>query len=430
MSGPATFSLFVRRLPPGRGYLIAAGLADVLEYLESFRFSPRGLAYLGSLQRFDPGFLQYLATVRFTGSVRAMREGTPVFPDEPLLEVTAPIAEAQLVESVVLNLCHFQTMLVSKAVRCVRAAGGRSVVEFGLRRTQGLDAALKAARAAYLAGAETTSNVLAGLTYGIPPVGTMAHSYVTAFPSEMASFRAFARAFPRHTTLLLDTYDTLSAAHKAVEVAREMEARGERLGGVRLDSGDLVKLSRAVRDVFDRAGLPYVRILASGGLDESEIAACVSAGAPIDAFGVGTKMDVSADAPYLDMAYKLVRYDGRDVLKTSEGKQTWAGEKQVYRVRGPDGRARQDTLARHDQAPLAGEPLLRPVMIAGRRSAPHPTLAEIRDYCRACLDELPVNVLRLAAPEEYPVLYSRLLIESQHTLTRATLNQETSRQGR
>lgn len=430
MTAPATFSLFVRRLPPHRSYLIAAGLEDVLRYLESFRFSHAALEHLRSLDLFEPGFLAHLEQVRFTGSVRAVAEGTPVFADEPLLEVTAPLAEAQLVESAVLNVCHLQTMLATKAARCVLAARGRPVVEFGLRRTHGVDAALKAVRCSYLAGAAQTSDVLGGWTYGVPAAGTMAHSFVCAFPQEIDAFRAFARGFPARSILLLDTYDTLSAAHKAVQVARELAGRGGKLAGVRLDSGDLVTLSSAVRTVLDAAGFADVKILVSGNLDENTIAACLAAGAPIDAFGVGTRMTVSADAPYLDMAYKLVHYDGRDVLKTSAGKETWAGEKQVYRRHGSDGRALGDVLASRDEPPLAdGDPLLELVMQHGRLTRPLPSLSAIRTRCAARIAALPEAVLRTAAPAVFPVEPSAALALRQRRLRMSTLARELKRRG-
>ena len=418
MHAPATFSLFTRRLPPERSFLVAAGLEDVLNFLAGFRFSDDALAYLGSLGRFDRKFLKFLADVRFTGEVRAVPEGTVAFTDEPLLEVTAPIIEAQLVETAVLNFIHFQTLVTSKAARTVLAARGRPVVEFGLRRTQGLDAGMKAARSAYIAGATMSSNVLAGLYYGVPPTGTMAHSYVSAFPHEIDSFRAFTRVFPNNTILLIDTYDTAAAAHKAVLVAKEMEARGARLAGVRLDSGDIVALSKEVRRIFDGAGLAYVKIFVSGGLDEDSVDRFLAEGAPIDAFGVGTRMDVSADAPYLDMAYKLVRYDGRDVLKTSAGKETWAGEKQVYRFLGADGRFRSDRIALRDEPPPAAlaELLLRTVMQSGRLLAPHPLLTGVRDYCREQVAALPEEVRRLHDAASYPVRYSDRLVALQRSL--------------
>jgi nicotinate phosphoribosyltransferase len=417
MHEPATFSLFVRRLPPDRSFLVAAGLEDVLRFLEGFRFSARALAYLGALQRFEPGFLEYLGHLRFTGSVRAVPEGTLLFPDEPLLEVTAPIAEAQLVESAVLNFCHLQTTLASKAARCVLAARGQPIIEFGLRRTHGVDAALKAVRCACIAGAEQTSNVLAALTYGVPPTGTMAHSYVCAFPHEIDAFRAFADAFPSRAILLIDTYDTVAAAHKAVQVARELEARGERLAGVRLDSGDLVALSRAVRGILDAAGLGYVQIVASGNLDEFAIERCRAENAPIDAYGVGTRMNVSADAPYLDMAYKLVRYGDRDVLKISPGKETWTGEKQIYRRLSEERRYVADTLALKDEpAPFGAVGLLQPVMESGRLIQPSEPLATIRARCAAALAALPDAVRRLSGAARYPVTASARLTERQRAL--------------
>jgi nicotinate phosphoribosyltransferase len=417
MTGQATFSLFVRRLPPERPFLIAAGLEDVLNFLQDFHFSDRALSYLGSLGRFDPAFLDHLKKLRFSGTVRAVPEGTPIFADEPLLEITAPIMEAQLVEAAVLNFCHFQTLLATKAARCVLAARGRPVVEFGLRRTHGIDAGMKAARCAYIAGAAMSSNVLAGLEYGIPPTGTMAHSYVTAFPREIDAFRAFARAFPEHAILLIDTYDTIAAAHKAVEVAKEMERQGRRLAAVRLDSGDMVELSKRVRAILDQAGLDYVKIFASGGLDEYLIDEYLARGAPVDAFGVGTRMDVSADVPYLDMAYKLVRYDGRDVLKISQGKQTWAGEKQVWRERRGDGRYGGDTIALKGEPPPASgaEPLLATVMENGRILRPHPPLAEIRERCAKALGELPPELLRIREPASYSVRFSEALTALQRS---------------
>jgi nicotinate phosphoribosyltransferase len=404
MNDRATFSLFVRKLPKGRGFLLAAGLEDVLTYLETFRFSEAALAYLASTRRFDDRFLHFVADLRFTGDVRAVPEGTLVFPDEPLLEITAPIIEAQLVETAVMNACHFQTVLTTKAARSVIAGRGRAIVEFGLRRTPGVDAGMKAARCTFLAGASMSSNVLAEHCYGIPATGTMAHSYVVAFPREIDAFRAFARAFPESTTLLIDTYDTVTAAKKAVQVAKEMEARGQRLVGVRLDSGDILSLSREVRRILDEAGLGYVRIFVSGGLDEYVIDDLLSAGAPIDAFGVGTRMDVSADAPYLDMAYKLVRYAGRNVLKFSTGKETWTGEKQVYRSRGPDGRFEGDRLALRDEGPPSGaEPLLDTVMTSGAVTNRLPTLTAIRDHCATQLGALPEAVRRLRPKFRLPL---------------------------
>ena len=431
MRGPATFSVFVRELPRERSFLVAAGLEEVLNFLRGFRFSDDALSYLDSLDLFAPVFLEYLRRLRFTGLVRAVPEGTVIFQNEPVLEITAPIIEAQLVETAVLNLVHFQTLLASKAVRCVLAARGRPVVEFGLRRTHGIDAGMKAARCAFIAGASMSSNVLAGLHYGIPPSGTMAHSYVSAFPREIDAFRAFPRSFPARTTLLLDTYDTLTAARKAVLVAKEMEAKGQRLAGVRLDSGDLVELSKRVRRVLDDAGLSYVQIFVSGGLDERGIERYLTDGAPIDAFGVGTRMDVSADQPYLDMAYKLVEYDGRPVLKSSAGKGTWAAQKQVYRrLRSGEGFAGDVIALREEPAPPGTvEILLRSVMERGRLLAPHPPLPVIRDYCAAQVASLPEDLRGLSGTATYPVSYSERLVSLQRSLEAQLEASEVTREG-
>lgn len=426
MNAEATFSVFVRRLPPRRSFLVAAGLEDVLKVLEAFRFSDAAIEYLRSLGRFDAAFLDFLRSLRFTGSVRAVPEGTVVFDDEPILEITAPMIEAQLVETAILNLCHLQTMLASKAARVVLAARGRPVVEFGLRRTHGIDAGMKAARSSFIAGAVMSSNVLAGLHLGIPPTGTMAHSYVASFSQEIEAFRAFTRAFPDDTVLLIDTYDTIAAAHKAATVGREMRAQGRRLAGVRLDSGDLVALSKEVRKILDASDLHDVRVLASGGLDEEEVERVLEAGAPIDAFGVGTRMNVSADAPYLDMTYKLVTYAGRGVLKLSAGKQTWPGEKQVYRARRADGRFGGDVIALREEPPPAHtppahtmEPLLGVVMEGGRITEPPPPLLAVRAHCAAQMAALPEGVRRLRDADAYPVAYSELLVARQRAVEAA-----------
>lgn len=396
----ATFSLFFRSLPAGWGYLLAAGLEDALRYLEELRFSDDDLAYLEGAALFSTAFLERLRSFRFSGSVRAVSEGTAVFPGEPLLEVTAPILEAQIAETMVLNELHLQTLVASKAARSVEAAGGRTLVDFSLRRTHGGEAGLKVARASYLAGFDATSNVLAGRRYGIPLAGTMAHSYVQSFEDELEAFRAFARAYPDEAILLVDTYDTLDGARLAVAVARELEEKGHRLRGVRLDSGDLVELSRRVRNLLDRAGFADATIFASGGLDEAEITRLVEAGAAIDGFGVGTKMGVSADAPFLDLVYKLVETDGRPVLKLSPGKATLPGRKQVWRIR-------RDGLAVHDVLGLAdsggdGEPLLREVMRDGRATWSEP-LVESRERARRERESLPDGVRALAA-SPYEVL--------------------------
>jgi nicotinate phosphoribosyltransferase len=339
----ATFSLFFRTLPAGWGYALAAGLEDALRYLREVRFGDEDLAFLDGTGLFSDAFLERLAGYRFAGRVRALPEGTPVFPREPLLELTGPLLEAQIAETMVLNQVHLQTLIASKAARSVQAARGRRLVDFALRRTHGGEAGLKVSRASFLAGFDATSNVLAGRAYGIPIAGTMAHSYIEAVGDELEAFRAFARAYPDAATLLVDTYDTLEGTRRAVVVARELGESGHRLGGIRLDSGDLVDLSRGAREILDAAGLEDVLIFASGGLDEHELTRLLEAGASVDGFGIGTAMGVSADAPYLDMVYKLVELDGRPVLKLSEGKATLPGRKQVWRVRY-DGSARHDVL--------------------------------------------------------------------------------------
>jgi nicotinate phosphoribosyltransferase len=404
MTKTATFSLFARRLPPDRGFIVAAGLEDMLEYVRSFRFTAKGLAYLRSLDRFEAGFLEFLGGLRFTGEIRAVAEGTVVFPDEPLLEVTAPLIEAQLLETALLNICHLQSVLASKAARVTIAARGRGLAEFGLRRSHGSDAGLKAARCAWIAGFDSTSDVLAGQIYGIPLSGTMAHSFVTAFPDEDAAFRAYARSFPDTAVLLIDTYDTLESARKAVVLAHDLIESGHQLAGVRLDSGDLLALSRAVRGILDSGGCRGVRIVASGGLDEHDIARLLDDEAPIDVFGVGTRYNVSADAPSLDLVYKLVAYGGRDVLKLSEGKETWVGRKALYRTKDDGGKLSGDVLALVEERPPAGaESLLETVMRDGELVRPHPTPADVRRHCLGELAMLPDGLRLLRDQPAYPV---------------------------
>lgn len=399
MTGPATFSLFVRRLPPGRGFLVAGGLADCLSFLEDYRFSRDDLDYLATEQRFDDASLRALEELRFTGDVRAVPEGRAVFAGEPLLEVTAPIAEAQLVETVLLNHVTFQTTIATKAERCVRAAGGAQVVDFAFRRTQGIDAAMAVARASHIAGFAGTSNVEAARRYGIPASGTMAHSYVEAFPDEDAAFAAFTADFPDRTTLLVDTYDTLGGVEAAVHTARR--AGHAQLAGIRLDSGDLGALAFQSRRLLDEAGMTRTRIVASGGLDEFGIAELSASGAPIDVYGVGTKMGVSADAPYLDSAYKLVAFEGRPVMKLSAGKATAPGAKQVYR--GVQG----DLVTLRDEpAPAGMEPLLVTVMESGRRTGPHESLEAARGRRAADVAALPERITRFDRPETRTVTLS------------------------
>jgi nicotinate phosphoribosyltransferase len=398
MDAPATFSLFVRRLPERRNYLLACGLDDVLRYFEELRFTAEDLDYLASLGQFSDRFLSWLEDFRFTGDVFAVPEGTPVFANEPILEITAPIAQAQLVETYVMNQVHLQTVLASKAARVVSAAEGRAVVDFGPRRMHGIDAALKAARAFHIAGVAATSNVLAGRIYGVPVSGTMAHSYVQAAEDEMAAFRNFTRLYPE-TVLLVDTYDTLDGVRHVVDLAREL-GDDFKVRAVRLDSGDLVDLSFRARAILDEAGLDRVAIFASGSLDEDAVAKIVAAGAPITGFGVGTKMGVSDDAPGLDIAYKLCAYAGRGRLKLSTGKPILPGRKQVFRIE-EDGIATRDVIARADET-LAGRPLLEQVMRGGERiEAGRVELDRARDHARDQILRLPDRV-RALTPADPP----------------------------
>lgn len=406
----ATFSLFIRIYPPQRTYFVAAGLATVLEYLEQVQFPSATLAYLQETGRFSDDFLAYLHQWRFRGDVMALPEGTVFFVNEPVLEVTAPIIDAQLVESFIVNAVHLQTLIATKASRCVQAAQGRSLIDFALRRTHGTDAAMKVARASYLAGFDATSNVLAGEVYDIPIAGTMAHSYVTCFPEEIDAFRAFAASFPQHTVLLIDTYDTLVGAQRAAIVGQEMAQRGHRLLGVRLDSGDMTALSKQVRVILDRAGLSEVNIIASGGFDEFGIDEAVRHGACIDQFGVGTKMGVAADAPYYDMAYKLVKYDGRPVMKLSPGKVTLVDEKQVWR-RTSNGQYVEDIMALRGErldVPDA-QPLLERVMYGGKATEPRPSLTRARARHADQMARLPAGVRQLRDGAHYPVCLSAAL---------------------
>ncbi len=406
MDEEATFSLFIRKYPENRGFFVAAGLEEALRYLESFSFTQEDLAYLEGTGLFKPAFLDFLKDLRFTGEVFALPEGTVFFKDEPLLEVSAPIIQAQLVETFLINAVSLQTLIASKAARSLYVAAGRPVIDFSLRRTQGTDAGLKVARASYLVGFTGTSNVLAGKLYGIPIFGTMAHSYITSFPREIDAFRVFARTFPGIVTLLIDTFDNVAGARKAAQVARELAARGQRLRFVRLDSGDIAAISKEVRAVLDEEGLPEVRILASGGFDEFKIARVLEAGGVVDAFAVGTKMGVSADAPYFDIAYKLVKYGGRPVMKLSTGKVTLVDKKQVWRFADAGGRMVRDVISLREEEVAGAQPLLQPVMTQGRLTNPLPSLPRIREYCREQLARLPEPYRAISAPPVYPVTLS------------------------
>ncbi|WP_406864663.1 nicotinate phosphoribosyltransferase [Streptomyces sp. HUAS MG47] len=392
MRAPATFSLFVRDLPPGRGFLVAAGLEPALDHLARFRVGRSDVQVFADALRRPAEDLEPLHGLSFDGEVRAVPEGRIVLPGEPLLEVTAPLPQAQLVETYLLCLLCHQTAVASKAARCVLAAAGRTLVDFSLRRTHGPAAGLQAARLGALVGFAGTSNVAAARRYGIPAAGTMAHSYVEAFPSEEAAFRAFARTHPGPVTLLVDTYDTDAGVATAARVLGDLG-----LGpgcAIRLDSGDLDAQARRARTALDAAGLADVQIIASGGLDEFAVDRLVRGGAPIDAYAVGTKVGTAADAPYLDMAYKLVEYDGRPVMKLSSAKETAPGPKQVFR--GPGLR---DVIGLANEEPPEGtEPLLRTMMRGGLRTEPPDTLAAARARFEADLAELPDEARRLDGP--------------------------------
>jgi nicotinate phosphoribosyltransferase len=401
MDATATFSLYVRSLPSRRGFLVASGLASCLDFLEDFGFDDEELGYLGAIG-FDDRALEDFAKVRFTGDVRAVPEGRIVHGEEPIVEVTAPIAVAQLVETYLMNRITLHTTVTSKAARYVLAAEGRDLVDFSFRRTHGLDAAIAVARAGAIVGFAATSNVEAARRLGLEVAGTMAHSFIEAFPSEEDAFRAFAQDHPHRTTFLVDTYDTINGVRHAIETIDEMGLTDHI--GVRLDSGNLDQLAREARASLDEAGLPNARIFASGGLDEHEVADLVRAEAPVDAFGVGTQLGVSADAPYLDTVYKLVEYDGQPTMKLSAAKITAPGRKQVWR--GTAG----DLLALADEpGPDGCEPLLETVMTDGRRVRPDPPLDEMRARFTADLEAAPTKAKRLSHPEHVRVRHSEAL---------------------
>jgi nicotinate phosphoribosyltransferase len=409
---PSVFSLYIRRLPPSRGFLVAAGLEDVLRFLDQLRFSAGDIAAVARLFPFEPAFCDWLETVRFTGRVRAVPEGRIVFAGEPLMEIDAPFAIAQLLETYLLNQVTVQTTLATKAARCRHAARGRTLVDFALRRTHGTDAGMKAARCGALVGFAGTSNVAAAARWGIPASGTMAHSFVTAFDSELEAFQAFARHHRADPVLLVDTYDTATGIDNAIVVAGELAheygdtpnpGQGRRLAAIRLDSGDLGALARLARERLDAAGFPDVKIFASGGLDEYAIERLLAAGAPVDGFGVGTAFGVSEDAPTLESVYKLVEIDGRPVAKASTGKETLPGAKQVWRRPGFSG----DILAlAAEPSPAPGaEPLLE-IAPGGTRADPAAGLAAARECFEADWAGLPAEHKTLTEPSPYPVVIS------------------------
>ena len=412
----ATFSFFIRGNHSNRNFFVAAGLEDVLNELTAFRFSEKDIQYLISMGLFSENYLSYLKHLRFSGDVVAMPEGTIFFANEPVLEVTAPIIEAQLIETFVLNTIGLQTMIASKAARCVHAADRRPVIDFSLRRTQGQDAGIKVARSTYLAGFAGTSNVLAGKIYGIPISGTMAHSYVEAFDSELEAFSAYSDTFPQHSIFLIDTYDTIEGAKNAVKVATAMQKKGNNLIGVRLDSGDMTALSQQVRNIFDDAGLFDVKVFASSGFDEFKIAGSLAEGAKIDAFGVGTKVGVSSDAPFLDIVYKMVRFKDRPVKKLSPGKITLAGEKQVFRTLNKSGIYLEDVIGVRDEAISDAVPLLEKVMENGKLLGPHPSLANLQNQFKRNFSLIDDKYKSIHDKVDYPVKLSKRLKDLQKSI--------------
>ncbi len=406
-TGTAVFEFFVRRLPAERNFLVATGLEQALEFLENLRPNDDELAWLADSGHFSRDLIDRLRTFRFTGDVHAMPEGTVFFPNEPILRVTAPLPEAQYVETRLINLLHFQTLIASKAARMVQVAGERNLVDFGLRRAHGAEAGLLAARASYISGFSGSANVLAEQAFGVPAFGTMAHSFVQAFDKEAAAFEAFARARPERLVLLIDTYDTEEGARRVVTLAPKLRKVGIEVSAVRLDSGDLGALAKSVRQILDTGGLSNVTIFASGGLDETKIARLLAGGAPIDGFGVGTSLTTSSDAPALDCAYKLQEYAGQARRKRSEGKATWPGRKQVWRRYDDTGVMVGDVITTEDDA-QDGRPLLEPAMREGRRLAPSPSLNAIRAYAAEEVKSLPEDLrgLEKAPPYEVRILDS------------------------
>jgi len=405
----AVFELFARSLPARRGFLLAAGLQQALEFLENLRFSSADIDWLARSGRFNKNLLDYLGDFRFSGEVHAVAEGTVFFPSEPILRVTAPLPQAQLVESRLINIMHFQSLIAAKAARCVLAAPGKLLVDFGMRRAHGAEAALLAARASYLAGFAGTATVLAGQVFGIPLYGTMAHSFIEAQDDEMAAFEIFARARPDNVVLLLDTYDTEAAARKVVALAPRLKASGIAIRGVRLDSGDLVVLAKSVRAILDAGGLQDVTIFASGGLDEDALADLLRAHAPVDGFGIGTSLTTSSDVPAIDFVYKLQEYGGAARRKHSEKKATWPGRKQVWRRYDADGQMAGDRIGLEQSYSAAAangagdEPLLHCVMRDGRRLQPPPSLDQIRARAKRDLERLPEPLRQLRSDASYPV---------------------------
>jgi nicotinate phosphoribosyltransferase len=407
MQDTAVFELFMRKLPPDRNFMVAAGLEQVLEFLEQLKFSNEELEWLA--KRFPASVIDYLEHFHFSGNVHAMPEGTLFFQNEPILRVTAPLPQAQLVESRLINLLHFETLIASKAARSVLMAPEKLLVDFGMRRAHGAEAALLAARASYLAGFSGSATVLAGALYDIPLYGTMAHSFIQAHADEEVAFEHFARSHPGDTILLIDTYDTEAAAAKVVSLAHKLEADHIHIKGVRLDSGDLGAHASQVRQILDRGGLRETVIFASGNLDEYQLSKFMAANAPIDGFGIGTALDISIDVPAFDCVYKLQEYASIPRRKRSEGKATWPGRKQVYRIFDDAGWMKADTVALEDNDPQKGQSLLQPVMLRGERCQASQSSHEIRQQTLQNYKSLPASLRGLHKTTEYPVSISSAL---------------------
>lgn len=391
--GNAVFSLFVRDLPTSRNFLVSCGLETLLEYIQRFKFGDEELKYLKSLNIFKDSFLDYLREYQFTGNIYVVPEGRIVFQNEPVIQVEGTLPDVQILETLVINVIHFQTLLASKAVRSYLVSKGKTLIDFGLRRAHMPEAGLYAARASYIAGFEGTSNLLAGMRFGIPVFGTMAHSFVMVFEEELSAFRAFARSFPERTILLIDTYNTLEGAKKAVELMKE----GIKVVGVRLDSGDIQELSKEVREIFDKEGFKEIKIVVSGGVDEWDIQRWLSAGCPIDAFGVGTKFITSYDAPYLDIAYKLVEYEGKPKYKLSPGKATFPYKRQIIRHYA-GGKMEYDRVVRYTEGGL-----VELIVEKGTLKKNLPTLRQIKETLMEELKSLPEHLTSLEK-SHYPVI--------------------------
>ncbi|MDX1411536.1 MAG: nicotinate phosphoribosyltransferase [Nitrospirales bacterium] len=394
MEETAVFEFFVRKMPKQRGFFMAAGLEQLVEFLEGVHFTPSELDWIDKSGLFSKSFVDYLGRLSFSGDLHAMPEGTVFFTNEPIARVTAPLPQAQLVETRLINLLQFQTLVASKAARSVLVGEGKTLVDFGLRRAHGAEAGLLAARASYLAGFAGSATVLAEPLFGVPVFGTMAHSFIQAHSVETLAFEHFAQAQPNNVILLIDTYDTEEGARKVVGLAPRLKEKGITVKGVRLDSGDLTDHAFKVRRILDEGGLHNAQITASGNLDEYAIQAMVAAKAPIDLLAVGTKMTVSADVPYLDCAYKLQEYAGRACRKKSEGKATWPGRKQVFRQFNQDGRIDFDVLTTADDQ-QEGEALIQPVMESGKRIGSPRTLTQSREHARLQMTRLPEPLRQL-----------------------------------